>query len=57
MADPAWTQLGLAVTICMIVLILAFLWVTNPKHHRTRRAVAVPVHLLIGLAVRIGLID
>lgn len=57
MADPAWTELGITVAATMLVALVAFSWVTNPRHTRTRRALALPVHLIIGLAIRVGLID
>lgn len=48
---------GFWITLAFLLELLAFLYVTNPKHKRVRRVLARPIEWLIGFAVRIGLID
>jgi hypothetical protein len=40
-----------------MIPLLGFLWITNPKHRRTRRALQPLLTFLVGAAVRVGLID
>lgn len=48
---------GFWITLAFLVELCAFLYVTNPKHKRTRALLSRPIEFVIGLAIRIGLID
>jgi hypothetical protein len=40
-----------------MAIMVAFLWVTNPKHQRTRRVLGPVLRGLVGVAIWSGLID
>lgn len=56
MIDWTWTA-PTVVAVAWLIGLAALLWIWNPRHERTRAILRPALMTLVGLAVRIGLID
>lgn len=48
---------GFWVAAVVLAALVAFLWITNPKHTRTRRLLSPVLTAIVGALVRVGLKD